>query len=57
MNDSAVTKAKGIMYFNFMKFEWAQTEPFNALFPKLCGGKPTLAGRRTVAAAEIIMYY
>lgn len=55
--DSAVTRAKGIMYPNFMEFEWAQTEPFNALFPKLCGGKPALAGRCTVAAAEIIMYY
>lgn len=40
-----------------MEFEWAQTEPFNTLFPKLCGGKLGLAGCCTVAAAGIMMYH
>ena len=55
--NSKITRAQGTMYPNFMYFEWAQTEPFNALCPKVCGSKPALAGRFTVAAAEIIMYY
>ena len=55
--NSTITRAQGTMYPNFMNFEWAQTEPFNALCPKVCGSKPALAGRFTVAAAEIIMYY
>lgn len=56
-NKAAARSTRGVMYPNFLNFEWGEKEPFNALCPKLCGGKPALAGGVAVSAAEIIMHY
>lgn len=46
-----------LMIPNFMNYTWGQGEPFNALCPKLCNGKPALAGSAATAFAEAIMYF